>query len=271
MAQSTTDSNRRGIPAFWPNHTVEPPAQWNNWIDQFHLAIIAKENLDIDNLKEPLEGETMIPVLEGAQESETDPQRKTREARNKETMRVHEHAEDKRLAEEKRKFGGMRRYEADKKVRPILYLALRAEGKRVFAQKQPRAKVLGILFKEVFELLEAAFIKPTNKRYKLLSRKQKNRESYEQFWGALSDLARSCEIGINAEQEWIRDVFTFNIKNCDLQRRLLSETLNPLDALNQAIIDEKGYYNHLKLTNMTRLDQSKRQEVAAECTKNLII
>ena len=42
------------------------------------------------------------------------------------------------------------------------------------------------------------------------------------------------------------------MKNCDLQRRLLSETLNPLDALKQAFIDEKGYYNHLKLTNMTR-------------------
>ena len=255
MAQSTTDSNLRGIPAFWPYHTVEPPTQWNNWIDQFLLAIIAKENLDIDNLKEPLKGETTIPVLESAQESETDPQRKAREARNKETMRVYEHAEDKRLAEEKGKFGGMRRYEADKKVRSILYLALGAEGKRVFAQKHPRAKVLGILFKEIFELLEVAFIKPTNitfERYKLLSRKLKDRKSYEQFWGALSDLARSCKIAINAEQEWIRDVFIFNMKNCDLQRRLLSETLNPVDALNQAIIEEKGYYNHLKLTNMTR-------------------
>ena len=140
MAQSATDSNLRGIPAFWPNHTVEPPAQWNNWIDQFHLAIIAKENLDIDNLKEPMEGETTLPILEGAQESETDQQRKAREARNKETMRVYEHAEEKRLAEEKQKFGGMRRYEADKKVRSILYLALGEEGKRVFAQKHPRKK-----------------------------------------------------------------------------------------------------------------------------------
>ena len=42
-------------------------------------------------------------------------------------------------------------------------------------------------------------------RYKKLSRKQKDREFYEQFWGTLSDLARSCEIGINAEQEWISD------------------------------------------------------------------
>ena len=42
------------------------------------------------------------------------------------------------------------------------------------------------------------------------------------------------------------------MKNCDLQRRLLSETLNPMDAPNQAIIDEKSYYNKLKLTSMTR-------------------
>ena len=83
MAQSTNDSNLRGIPDFRPTHTVEPPTQWNNWIDQFHLAIIAKENLDIDNLKEPVEGETTLPILEGAQESETDQQRKTREARNR--------------------------------------------------------------------------------------------------------------------------------------------------------------------------------------------
>ena len=62
-----------------------------------------------------MEGETTIPVLEGAPDSETDPQRKAREARNKKTMRVYEHAEDKRLAVEKRNFGGMRRYEADKK------------------------------------------------------------------------------------------------------------------------------------------------------------
>ena len=162
MAQSTTDSNLRGIPAFRPNHTVEPPTQWNNWIDQFHLAIVAKENLDINNLKESVEGKTTLPILEGAQESETDQQRKAREARNKEVMRVYGHAEEKRLAEEKRKFGVMRRYEAEKKVRSILYLALGAEGKRFFAQKHRRLKVLGISFKEFYELLESACIKPTN-------------------------------------------------------------------------------------------------------------
>ena len=72
MAQSSIDSNLRGKPAFWRNHAVEPPTHWNNWIDQFHLAMIVKENLDIDHLKEPVEGETTLPILEGAQESEFD-------------------------------------------------------------------------------------------------------------------------------------------------------------------------------------------------------
>ena len=64
--------------------------------------------------------ETTIPILEGAQESENEPQRKAREARNKETVRVYENAVDKRLAEKKRIFRGLRRYEADKKSKIYL-------------------------------------------------------------------------------------------------------------------------------------------------------
>ena len=57
------------------------------------------------------------PILEGTQDSETETQRKTREATNKEVTRANENAE------EKRKFGEMRRNEADKKVKSILFLA----------------------------------------------------------------------------------------------------------------------------------------------------
>ena len=106
--------------------------------------------------------------------------------------------------------------------------------------------------------MDAAFVKPAKiafGRYKLLSRKQKDRESYKHFWGALSDRAILCEIGINAEQEWIGDVS--KVTNCSLQRRLSSETLNPVYELNQGIFDEKGYYNHPKLTNMTRVNNNK--------------
>ena len=42
------------------------------------------------------------------------------------------------------------------------------------------------------------------------------------------------------------------MKNTDTQRKLLSATISPSEALNQALIDEKGYFNHEKLTNMSR-------------------
>ena len=39
------------------------------------------------------------------------------------------------------------------------------------------------------------------------------------------------------------------MKNYDIQRKLLTETLSPREALNVALIDEKGILNHLKLSN----------------------
>ena len=38
------------------------------------------------------------------------------------------------------------------------------------------------------------------------------------------------------------------MKNSDIQRKLLTETLQILEALNVALIDEKGITNHIKMT-----------------------
>ena len=93
-------------------------------------------------------------------------------------MKQYESAEEKRINEEKRKLNGIRRTEADKKLRSVLFLALGSEGKRVFTQKKPRVKILAIIFSEFWTLLDAAFNKPpitTLERYKLFNRKQKDR------------------------------------------------------------------------------------------------
>ena len=134
MAQSK-DSNVRGILPFWPNHTLEPPHAWTQGSDQFQLAIIAKENLDLESLHGPEIPETQIPILEQTTGSESDTKRVNRETRNKNAMKQYESAEEKRISEEKRKFNGMRGTEADKKLRSILFLALGSEGKRVFSEK----------------------------------------------------------------------------------------------------------------------------------------
>ena len=186
--------------------------------------------------------ETEITILKGAQDSENETQKKIREARNKEVRQVYEKSDDKRITEDKRKLGGMRRNEADKKSKINLFLGPRSRVETSFFTKVSKVEKCIQFLKEIFNLLVAEFVKPANitfEQYKLLSRKQKDREFYEQFWRAFSDLARVCKIRFNTEQEWIRDVFIFTMRICEIQRRLLSETLNPVDALNQAKIDKK--------------------------------
>ena len=76
MAQSNNESNVRGIPSFWQNHTVDPPPPipWEDWSDLFQLAIIAKENIDIENLLNPSERHhPQPPNLENPTNGETVP------------------------------------------------------------------------------------------------------------------------------------------------------------------------------------------------------
>ena len=143
----------------------------------------------------------------------------------------------------------MRRTEADKKLHSISILALRSERKRVFTQKNPSVKILAISFTEFWTLLDAAFNKPPNtkfERYKLQNRKQKDRETYEQCCRALMDLASTCNIKETDEAEWIRDVLICYMRNTDTQRKLPSAAISPTEALNQCLIDGKGYFNHQK-------------------------
>ena len=44
------------------------------------------------------------------------------------------------------------------------------------------------------------------------------------------------------------ETFIINIRNYDIQRILLIETLVPLDALNVALLNEKKILKHLKIT-----------------------
>ena len=81
--------------------------------------------------------QSQIPILEQATGSESDAEKANRESSNKSAMKQYESTEEKRINEEKRKFNGMRRTEADKKLRSILFLALGSEGKE-FLHKRTR-------------------------------------------------------------------------------------------------------------------------------------
>ena len=83
MAQSNNESNVRGIPSFWQNHTVDHPIPWEDWSDLFHLAIIAKENIDKETLLNPsARHHPQPPNLENPMDGETDNQTQSRMERN---------------------------------------------------------------------------------------------------------------------------------------------------------------------------------------------
>ena len=87
-------------------------------------------------------------------------------------------------------------------------------------------------------------------RHKQLNRKQRDRESLEQFWGALAEMAKKCNISAR-----YRDIFINNKKN-SVQCKLLSETVPPLEALNVALIDKKGLTNHMKILKKNKSNGS---------------
>ena len=83
MAQSSNESNVRGIPPFWQNHTVDPPIPWEDCSDLFHLALIEKENIDIENLLDPSERHhPQPPTFKNPTGNESENQRKSKIDRN---------------------------------------------------------------------------------------------------------------------------------------------------------------------------------------------
>ena len=78
----------------------------------------------------------------------------------------------------------------------------------------------------------------------------KDRESLEQFWGALAEMAKKCDTS-SGEEESIHYFFIINKKNYEIQRNLSTANLPPpplQEALNVALVDEKGISNQLKMT-----------------------
>ena len=242
MAQSNKESNVRDLTPFWQNHTVDPPISWENWSDLFHLAIIAQGNIDIENLKNPSERHHhQAPTLENPTHNQSENLRKLRTDRNIQEQRPYDEEETASIKTETKKFNGMRMEFAGKKLRSILYLALGNERKRIFGQKFTKVRILQISYKEFWKFLATVFVRKTNvtfERHKLLNRNQRDRESLEQFWGALAKIAKKCDIAAG-EEEWIRDIFINNMKNYEIQRELLTQTLPPREALKVALIDEK--------------------------------
>ena len=131
------ESNMRGIPPSRQNHTSDPPVPREEWSDLFHHAIIAKENVDIENHLIRLKYITHNPQYLRIRQKMN--RKTTRIARLEKNIREKMRYEDEKLPSSKsetKRFNGMRIDKTDKKLRSILYLALGKKGKTIIGQKK---------------------------------------------------------------------------------------------------------------------------------------
>ena len=151
---------------------------------------------------------------------------------------------------------------ADRKVKSLIYLNLGVEGRKMHGRKFPHTNVETKTTKEIWEELETTFIRPRNvtfDRYLLLTRRQQRGETMEQFHSALHSLAEHCQLG-HLEDEILRDIFTANMIDPEIQKELLKVTLSPERALEFANGIELGARNQLTILSKNALTPMAEQE-----------
>ena len=147
---------------------------------------------------------------------------------------------------------------AVKRAKSMIYLTIGIEGRRMHTRKYPHTNVENITTQQLWEELELTFIRPrsvTFDRYLLLTRRQQKGETMEEFHSALRSLAQFCQLGA-LEDDLLRDIFTANVIDPEIQRELLKVTLEPEKALESAISIELGARSQLAIQAKNTTDPS---------------
>ena len=136
MAQSALKTPL-GVPAFWETGE-NPPTEWSTWFGTLKMAIMARDNLQVDKLLKlkPAKTELPYPTLPTYEEpfdGETVDEERQKDQRN-ERRKVDWENECKKLEQNGPMIDELPWDEADLKVKSLIYLSLGAEGKRTFHQ-----------------------------------------------------------------------------------------------------------------------------------------
>ena len=258
MAQpALTTKNPLGIAPFWQKASAEPPTEWEKWNQQLYLGIVAKDGINLQKLlrdppaiRKPHEPGYELPI-----EGETQSQTRDRNIRNQE-KKIQWDNQCAQLDNLGPTVDGIPWEEADIKVKSYIYLSLGNEGQRRLNQPYPDLKIQEISTRAFWDRLEHLFIKDRNvtfDRYEAFTRKQNKTETLEQFHCGLTELVikgnfkcPNCNNN-TLETEIIRDLFTANMTNDEVQKDLLAETKTPEQAFEYAIRREKGLENQIQI------------------------
>ena len=240
-----------GLEPFWDKPSSNPPISWEKWRSQLKMALVAKTNIELDELLQ----ERPTTVIYPPEPVEEQPVQNPTQTMERERLTRYNQA----IAKWKNECNYIDRIGvlcgdkpwdvADRKAKSLIYLSLGIEGRKMHARKFPHTNVESKTTMELWEELEQTFIRPRNvtfDRYLLLTRKQQRGETMEQFHSALRSLAEHCQLG-ELEDELLRDIFTANMIDQEIQKELLKTTLTPEKALELAVSIELGIRSQLAI------------------------
>ena len=201
MAQSAEKGKTiLGLEPFWDKPSSNPPTPWEKWRSQLKMALVAKTNIELDDLLR----EKPTTIIYPPEPVEEQPVQNPTQTMERERITRYNQA----IAKWKNECNIIDRIGvlcgdkpcdiADKRAKSMIYLTIGIEGRRMHTRKYPHTNVENITTQQLWEELELTFIRPRNvtfDRYLLLTRRQQKGETMEQFHSALRSLAETGSVG----------------------------------------------------------------------------
>ena len=265
MAQSELKGKSiLGLEPIWERPSSNPPIPWEKWRSQIKMAIVAKTNIQVEDLLREKPTSVTYPPEPAEEPPVNNPtQTMERERLTRYHQAITKWKNECNVIDRVGVLCGEKPWDkADRKVKSLIYLSLGVEGRKMHGRKFPHTNVETKTTREIWEELEITFIRPRNvtfDRYLLLTRRQQRGETMEQFHSALRSLAEHCQLG-HLEDELLRDIFTANMIDLEIQKELLKVTLSPERALKVAIGIELGARNQLTIQSKNALTPMDKQE-----------
>ena len=143
------------------------------------------------------------------------------------------------------------------------------EVRQIFGSQEQNIQIDRVTTTDLWESLDRVFTEKRNitfDRYTFLTRKQLKGEPVEKFHGCLRELSLNCDLGSHKESI-IREVFTANMQDGEIQKELLKETRTAKKALEIATNIEMGMQNQLKLSGTAA--QTTTNEITSTTVNNV--
>ena len=166
MAQSATDSKKTPlhIEAFWEKPTATPSLTWDKSTQQWKLALLAKEGVQLDNLlNDPPSTVTYPPepTYEDPVENHTQATERDRKVRNQQLKVTWQNC-CKNVDEIGILCGDKPWGICEQKAISLLYLIIGTKGRRIVKSKHPHFQIEKQPFRELWQAMEDSFTKVRN-------------------------------------------------------------------------------------------------------------